>query len=321
MSLTTSTSSFSLESSISDFNSIGTRIVEFLRLLETREWTKLNSEYSTYSQIDILLEQKWNSIKNEFDDMAEEGRIDIPLYYTKIIEFHLNNMMTLSPLISQSLLYCIEPSYIDEVFKRNLIDYKCNKLHILLDEEYLFIGIEEMDTYPYSFNTLLSLAVLIYRFTVYQSRRGIKASIFDRLVDFCLHETYDRRVREISIKYLLDACILNGLLSFNDIRQFFNKNCNPVMHGLDTDSDNDGHNENYHDRSKTVADNLGLNQQQFHYQYPLSLKNQSRIKIKSLLKVYNQRSIENLQLPLSIKKFLLFNDKIDEILKIADVNK
>ena len=78
-------------------------------------------------------------------------------------------------------------------------------------------------------------------------------------------------------------------------------------------------NNNNNNNSMTLAEKIQLNNKNFYTDsYPLSLKNLCRIRIKNCLINYNERTVDSLEmLPFSTKKFLLFEENIIDVLKLA----
>ena len=76
---------------------------------------------------------------------------------------------------------------------------------------------------------------------------------------------------------------------------------------------------NNNNQTITVADKIQLNNISFYTDcYPLTLKNLCRIRIKNCLVIYNERNVDSLEmLPLAIRKFLLFEENIMDVLKLT----
>jgi hypothetical protein len=71
---------------------------------------------------------------------------------------------------------------------------------------------------------------------------------------------------------------------------------------------------------RTVAENIGLNlAENKEFQFPLSLRNLCRIKIKDYLIDYTPKSVERLTiLPFTLKRFILFRDEIEHLIKLSN---
>jgi hypothetical protein len=73
---------------------------------------------------------------------------------------------------------------------------------------------------------------------------------------------------------------------------------------------------------KTVSDHIGVSLNDMKQTFPLSLKDQCRVRIKNCLVNYNPTNVDRLIiLPDVLKRFILFQDEIDVILKLAETAK
>ena len=68
----------------------------------------------------------------------------------------------------------------------------------------------------------------------------------------------------------------------------------------------------------TVSELIGVSLEEMKETYPISLKNLCRLKIKSNLSDYSNATVDCLaMLPIDLKRFLLFEDEIEDILKLV----
>jgi hypothetical protein len=72
------------------------------------------------------------------------------------------------------------------------------------------------------------------------------------------------------------------------------------------------------EQPKTVAGLLGVNPADLSTYYPMSLKNLCRIAIKDRMIDYNRKNVQTFTvLPNALRSFLLYQDEIDAIIKVA----
>jgi hypothetical protein len=260
-------------------------------------------------------------LRDELTDAKESGNTEVLLFYTQLLKLHIEQNLKIPPAAYEIMLHCVKPSYIIDAFDQNLIDICSNHINILFEKEYMFIGIEEMEEYPNAYEVLMTLSILTYKLACKSNRENIVRSINDRLAEFILHEDYDESVRKIAIPKLIETFILNGIMDSEDLTTFltitcrrFHANNSETEDDMTTDSDSSNSQRNTVGDSlyaSTNAKNALLNH------FPLSLKNITRIAIKNQLIEYNEFSVMKLELPLIMKKFVLFEDKIREILALS----
>ena len=169
--------------------------------------------------------------------------------------------------------------------------------------------------------------------------------MYDSFSDFIFYEKYDENVKKIAIRKFLEALLLNGIFKLNDLNCFLSKTINDVavaaVHGANNHRHHQHHNDSsddstfssseddsdmdieievrpVNDRTITIGEKILLSNPNYLNDYfPLTLKNLCRIYIKNCLVDYSERTIDCLDLPVVAKKFLLFDDKIDEVMKLT----
>ncbi len=174
-----------------------------------------------------------------------------------------------------------------------------------------------------------------------------------KLAKFIYAKKYDAKFKEIGIKQFINACINNGLVNRECLKRFLESSTVPFDRYSEDDDDYDSWDDDYDfwDESSTFSsdfetdfDNMRPNPLRLdnndnlvdgdttnansaerliasldiNGKFPLSLKSLARIKVKNTLISYSRKSIEALYfLPQDLQAFLMFQDEIDEIKRLA----
>lgn len=294
-------------SSIVSFNfdgvceTLNQRVITLMHLIEKYQNQKLLNIASSdlASQIVLLVD----TIDETLDILKNEGNhAKLIQIYTQILEYHCNNSIYLIEDLYHTLFYCKKPQLIHNLFNNGLLNSKY--FDIVLKADYLFDSIDDMDEYSHSYSTLLSICLILYKINSKMYCDTIKTSIRRHLVFFILYERYDNRCKDVSLNWLFKAFVLNGILDNYELRQLLNRRQELSENNL-VDNNQD----------QSIAQKLSLNTINLTNKFPLSLQYLTRIAIKNYMNFnYNKRNVEQFQIPDVIKKFLLFDKEINEII-------
>jgi hypothetical protein len=134
-------------------------------------------------------------------------------------------------------------------------------------------------------------------------------------------DEYFYRIDESHIKTLIpilfDALIINGMLTYNEMKNLFqmlvdrNNHIKNIIKPNRTKSDNIDKNELQNANSeKTIIPDISYLYTIYSAKYPFSLKNLCRIAIKNSMIKYTRANIEQLRLPANLKRFLYYESEI-----------
>jgi hypothetical protein len=306
---------------LSGISCIHKNIMDFIRALETKQFQAVSRQQKFIIENDQSLTLEWNKIENTITELIEDGSTEPPGEYTFLLSLHNNHKLKLLKDEMDALFYCIEPGLIIDIFEKGLVKSNCAHLLKRIEKNCIFMALENMDEFPYSFETMMSLSLLLYKSQCKSKRHSIMKSINEQLSEFILHEAYDENVKTIAMRKLLESVVLNGIMSRSQFNQFLAKTCFTDDADDDDEFSDDGMDlGNFQRRANHQTISVGekilmKNTNLFHDMFPLSLKNLCRIFIKNSLTTYNQYSVNVLDIPVVMKKFLLFDDEIKEILK------
>lgn len=262
---------------------------------------------------------------------------------TSILKLHIDHRLLIDIKCYSLLLHCIRPEIIVQIFEMDLID-KEDMYHIgcLFECEDLFTAINEYAddiaiTNKYAVNILKSTSVLLYKYKSLPHARNILKSLKGVLAIFINREENDKKrtpklKQEINkaIKMFLNASVLNGILNKSDLYDFLMiKNYESISlenSSIDNDtSSNEDEDElvplylrNQRNREqKSIGERIKIKPIELCKSvFPLSLQNLTRIEIKNEIKDYSIQGVNKLYtLPNMIKKYVLFEDEINFILK------
>jgi hypothetical protein len=174
-----------------------------------------------------------------------------------------------------------------------------------------------------------------------------------KLAKFIYAKKYDDKFKEIGIKQFINACIFNGLVNRECLKSFLESSTVPFNRYSEEDDDYDSWDDDYDfwDESSNFSSDFetdfnNMPRNPIHLEsnnnlvdaattnansaerliasldingkFPLSLKSLARIKVKNCMISYSKKSIEALYfLPQDLHAFLMFQDEIDEIKRLA----
>jgi hypothetical protein len=128
------------------------------------------------------------------------------------------------------------------------------------------------------------------------------------------------------ILILFDALMLNGILTYNEMKNFFEllvnrneyiknlfENCrNPDSLGNSNADYNNKNNESQQNTQKVFIPDMSHFYSIYTKKYPFTLKNLCRIVIKNSMRKYTRKNIEKLTLPTTVKRFLYYEPEIEK---------
>lgn len=186
----------------------------------------------------------------------------------------------------------------------------------------------------YKFDSSYKYGFLNYYLSLFCILKYYEIANANKLADVNKKLNLINRIQQIkgSIKYYVEALILNGFLDLNDLSLFeglylnklnnkynigdgfsqnvsFNKFVQMFRQNLSLNGDdtNEKHELVYLEEAINMLQQIMLNSSLF----PLKLKYLSRIKVKQTIKEFNVRIVNELKLPDLVKDFLLFNQEFD----------
>lgn len=284
------------------FEPLNERVISLLRLLERYEIQKL------FGTDTSNLKSRITDLVDSIDECLSENRLEgtpaiIIQTYTKILEYHCYNSVKLIKYLYHSLFYCDYPQLIDKLFNNGLLNNR--HFDVVITSGSIFDSIHDMLEYSHSCWTLLSICLILYRINSKTYRDSIEISIRRYLVLFILDDAKNNRYLRASIKLLFKAFMLNGILNNHELIQILYKTQELHEAYLIVNS-----------QYKTIAEKLKLKSTYSTNEFQLSLKYLTRVAIKNFLNFnYNERNVEQFEIPCELKKFLLFQNEINEINK------
>ena len=194
------------------------------------------------------------------------------------------------------------------------------------------------------------MTVLLHKTQCQRHSKLIRRSLENKLAVFINKETSSLKhnkywcvLKDKSIRHLLKAVYLNGIFHVDSMKQLLNNRETVSNSDTEGDSDswpsddeNEDHNEHRNAINVLLRDannniirgsnapkltfgeriNFKININQLNSMFPLSLKNLARLKIKSTVQKYTVKSVDSLSiLPEDLKRFVLFQDEIDNAIK------
>jgi hypothetical protein len=291
------------------FNSLADRLTSKIvqydilkRRNNSNDLNLLNELYAQLNEMGIELECK----------REESFSTAVFSFYTKIIKFHCEKSIQLLPAFNHALFFCTKPKILNYLFTRGLF-ISVNFNNVLND--YLFESLQELDDYSHAYKTISSVSIILYRVCTKQIRQDIVSHINETLCNFIMEEDYNKKTRVKGLNLLVKSFILNGILNLNELKAFFGKKSIDYNELSDDFNYNNNNNNNDDDNEIKLETKLKLNTQEFYGYFPLSLKNLNRIVIKNAMNnLYFKSNVNLLSIPDGIKKFILFDDEINEIL-------
>jgi hypothetical protein len=325
-------------------NGLYKTIMEFIMSCNERQFQFLFENKRNLDSINLKMKHDWDKIKSS-PNFEESSVTELSSIYTAILKQCLDNQIQLPSCLFESLFYCSKPVYIYKLFNENLINlnhphnYKHFNILMKGNDDYLFVSLSDIDESTPTYELIMSITVLLYRTKCLKYRDAILKSVNNSFLDFIFYEKYNDDVRRIAIRKFLEALVLNGIFKLNDLSFFLNQTMADITLDIDSnddslfsssDDDDDDGNDRMdvqlqdldiinHDRTLTIGERLSISNTNYLADYfPLSLKNLCRICIKNYYLVdYNEMAIDRLDIPAVAKKFLLFDDKISDILKLS----
>ncbi len=267
--------------------------------------------------------QEWCEIKKCLKKFKQNNQNQRYLEMsTHILKMHIEHRCYLDVKCFELILHCIDPNLVVNLFEMNLIESH-DLFHIgcLLESENMFAGIREYDddilaSNKYASQILLSLSIILYKYKCYDHLKAIVSSL-DSLAIFINREECDsKRIGKIklklekSVKILIHALVMNKILNKKKLKQFLlNSNIETIR--IDD--------ENYElEQMQSVCKRLNINQEEINRKmFPLSLQRMCRVVIKKNMNDYSIQGVNQLKvLPNELKKFVLFDQEINDILKL-----
>lgn len=266
--------------------------------------------------------------------------------YRKILKLHIEHKIYVYPQCFSCLVYCTKPEYIQSLFNENLIRYQDQKeMGVCFFQKHLFNGLDLLNTsnvIQYLNPLVCSLIILLYKTKCQAYSKSIVEGLNQNLAVYINKETSSLKrttmwkdFKNVTLKHLLKCIYLNGIFSQESMKNFLNNK--EIMHQSDsTENDSDDwpsesedmnywdENNNYvrgldlafrlsvGERIKSSFDTTAINNI-----FPMSLKNLTRLKIKSSLVNTSVKSARKLTiLPNVLRKFVSFQDEINAVLKL-----
>ena len=275
---------------------------KLIRLGHIQEWSKIKK---------CLKQFKQNNQNHRYLEMS-----------THILKMHIEHRCYLDVKCFELILHCIDPNLVVNLFEMNLIESN-DLFHIgcLLESENMFAGIREYDddilaSYKYASQIFLSLSIILYKYKCYDHLKAIVSSL-DCLAIFINREECDnKRIGKIklklekSVKILIHALVMNKILNKKKLKQFL------LTSNIETIRIDD---EDYEfEQMQSVCKRLNINQEEINRKmFPLSLQRMCRVVIKKNMNDYSIQGVNQLKvLPNELKKFVLFDQEINDILKL-----
>ena len=266
--------------------------------------------------------------------------------YKKIIKLHIEHKIYIDPQCFSCLVYCTNPQYIQLLFSANLVRIQDQQeLGSCFYRNHLLSGLDLLNTsevIQYLNPLVCSLIILLYKTKCQKYSKIIIESMNQNLAVYINKETKNLKktsmwtsFKNVTIKHLLKCVYLNGIFTKENMKKFLDNK--DIMHQSDTtESDSDdwpSENEDmdYLDENNNYVRGLDLafrlsvgerikyssDSKKINNMFPMSLKNLTRLKIKDCIVDTSLKSVSKLIiLPNILKKFVLFQDEINAVLKI-----
>jgi hypothetical protein len=298
----------------------------------------------------------WKSFEDVLDEIRINNYEAFLENYTNMIKLHIKHKLPLSYVSYKAVFMCLEPRLLKDVFDLNLfVKNELEHFGCMLDRGFLFNSFQAMEfnrTSPEPFYLIMSLAILLYRIKCKTHYKMILVSINQNLAIFINRQQYDEKFIKFGVKSFLRSVILNGIMDQMSLKKFLSIDQRRTRQSFDDSFDEEDDTEisdysntsdseddidhNYfisdqnnnnlnadqntaqNQQSKTLGELIGV-RMEYSKIHPLSLKQLSRITIKNSLRLYTGISVDRLQiLPDALKKYVMFDDEINDILKLAE---
>jgi hypothetical protein len=166
----------------------------------------------------------WRSLTETLNELRNNNDESYLEYYTLILKLHVQHKIKLSYKCNESLLNCLEPSYISSLFDLKLIDpQEFNYIYSIYEKNYLFSAFK---TNPFESNSLhpffliMSYSVLLYKTKCKPYQKQILNAIQKELAIMINLSLFDEKFKKIGVKCFLKAVILNGLFDRESLNAF-----------------------------------------------------------------------------------------------------
>jgi len=313
----------------------------------------INAEAYKYSW-----EIKWDRMNDLMDEKMDESFDLSLLHYTDILRIHIKNRISLGNKYCGILFYCDTPSIVKQVFDYNLVEPvvkdQNGDVSILMSRFYTDDFFEDMTLQSnVHANLLYSYAIIFYRLPVFHIKEQILkwVSLLGEYInkENLINLTASNSMKLnplVAYKAVVNSLIANGLFTRYTLDKFLEcKKIKKNLRVIDDDSelmDNDESSDlDSFDSDMTDSDieniinirhinrrngnqlNTSSLQNRISFKndsfFPCSLKDLCRIRIKKSMPDYTKKTVHRLTiLPRALKEFVLFNDRIDPILKYLD---
>lgn len=290
---------------------------------------------------------KWDRMSDLLDEKFDESFDLSLLHYTDILRLHIEHRIKLSNKYCGVLFCCDTPSIVKQVFDANLIEPiikdQNGNVSLLMNRFYTDEFLENMTMNSNLHGKLLySYAIIFYRLPIFHIKEQILkwVSLLGEYVNVSNVSTKNKKLNPMpAYKAIVDSLIANGLFTQTTLDVFLkstrikevleddseinntDESSNMSISDLSNLSDDEIENIAYrrNNRRNSVSTCSLQNRISFRNEglFPCSLKDLCRIKIKQSMQNYTKKTVYRLTiLPKALKEFVLFNDRIDPILKI-----
>ena len=208
-----------------EFDSLQRRISEFVRLTSELQFHHLFDEKETLDALNFKTKCLWEKVKFS-TDMDDASMTEVSKHYTKILNSFVEFDLQLPPCLFESLFHCTSPNLMNKLFAQNLVNFTHTRnlehFKVLMnkDDDYIFVGLSDVDELTQTYELIMTLTVLIYRIKCLKFRESIIMSMSNLFTEFIFFEKYEDPVRKVAIRKLIEALILNGIFNVNNLNAF-----------------------------------------------------------------------------------------------------